>query len=106
MSKKNNLDERQEQTLLKIESRSFWLAFWLLVAAMIIQMIAFKGDGKTFAGEAAVLFIISAVCAGIAVVCHKEKPLHHYFSILCGLAMKNRPKITVFLQIVTVPFLP
>ena len=59
MSKKNNLDERQEQTLLKIESRSFWLAFWLLVAAMIIQMIAFKGDGKTFAGEAAVLFIIS-----------------------------------------------
>ena len=59
MSKKNNLDERQEQTLLKIESRSFWLAFWLLVAAMIIQEIAFKGDWKTFAGEAIVLFITS-----------------------------------------------
>jgi len=59
MSKKNNLDERQEQILLKIEHNTCWLAFWLLVAAMIIQEIAFKGDWKTFTGEAIVLFIIS-----------------------------------------------
>lgn len=30
---KNNLDEMQEQKLLHIEQRSFWLAFWMLVAA-------------------------------------------------------------------------
>ena len=36
---KNNLDERQEQILLKIEHNSFWMAFWLLIAAMLIQEI-------------------------------------------------------------------
>ena len=58
-NRKNNLDERQEQILLKIEHNSFWLAFWLLFAAMIIQEIAFKGDIKTFGGETIILFIIS-----------------------------------------------
>lgn len=33
---KNNLDEMQEQKLLHIEQRSFWLAFWMLVAATLL----------------------------------------------------------------------
>ena len=49
---KNNLDEMQEQELLKIEHNGCWLAFWLLLAAMIIQSIAFGSlDFKTVAGE-------------------------------------------------------
>ena len=33
--KKNNLDERQEQIMLKIEHNGFWIAFWMLLAAML-----------------------------------------------------------------------
>ncbi|MDD7312724.1 MAG: hypothetical protein PUH78_09820 [Clostridia bacterium] len=29
---KNNLDERQEQTLLRIERNGCWFAFWALLA--------------------------------------------------------------------------
>ena len=33
--KRNNLDEMQKQTLLKIESRGFWVLWVLLLAALI-----------------------------------------------------------------------
>lgn len=36
--RKNNLDEMQEQKLLKIEHNSAWLAFWGLLAAIVIQV--------------------------------------------------------------------
>ena len=38
MKRRNNLDEMQEQKLLHIESRGYWLAFWGLAAALIIQL--------------------------------------------------------------------
>lgn len=34
---KNNLDERQEQKLLKIEHYSFWLFFWLIFLDIIMS---------------------------------------------------------------------
>lgn len=37
-AKKNNLDERQEQALLNIESKGFWLVYWLLLAVIIVQV--------------------------------------------------------------------
>ena len=37
--KRNNLDEMQRQTLLKIESRGFWLLWGLLLAALIIESL-------------------------------------------------------------------
>ena len=37
--KQNNLDEMQEQALLKIEHNGCWLAFWGLLAVMAIQMM-------------------------------------------------------------------
>ena len=37
--KKNNLDEMQEQELLKIEHNGCWLAIWGLLAVMAIQMV-------------------------------------------------------------------
>lgn len=36
--KRNNLDEMQKQTLLKIESRGFWV-LWVLLAALIIESL-------------------------------------------------------------------
>lgn len=56
--KKSNLDERQEQELLRIERNGFWLAFWLLVAAMLVQMVLTKDTTATF-GETLILLIIS-----------------------------------------------
>ena len=61
--KKSNLDERQEQMLLKIERNGFWLAFWLLVAAMLIQQVFFMGDVKIAAGETLILLVISLYVA-------------------------------------------
>ena len=69
MKKKNNLDERQEQILLKIERNGFWLAFWLLLAAMFIQQIFFMGDFRIAAGESLILLIISLY---VAVSCIKN----------------------------------
>ena len=37
MKRKNNLDEMQEQELLKIEHNGCWLAFWGLLISMIVQ---------------------------------------------------------------------
>ncbi len=56
--KKSNLDERQEQELLRIERNGFWLAFWLLVAAMLVQMVLTKDTTATF-GETLILLVIS-----------------------------------------------
>lgn len=39
-SKKNQLDEMQEQTMRKIESRGFWLLWNGLLVAMVVQMIS------------------------------------------------------------------
>ena len=39
--KKSNLDEMQEQELLKVEHNGCWIAFWGLLAAIIIQSILF-----------------------------------------------------------------
>lgn len=36
---KNNIDEMQEQKLLKIERNGCWLAYWGLVVAIIIQTV-------------------------------------------------------------------
>ena len=40
MKKNSNLDERQEQTLLRIEHNGCWLAFWGLLAARMDRFYA------------------------------------------------------------------
>jgi len=61
---KNNLDEMQEQQLLKIEHNGCWLAFWLLLAAMIIQTAAFGySDFKTIGGEWIVFMVLALYLA-------------------------------------------
>lgn len=57
--KQNILDEMQENKLVKIEGTGFWLAFWGLLAAIVVQVLI-KPDLQRVAGELAVFFAISA----------------------------------------------
>ncbi|MBO5999139.1 MAG: hypothetical protein J6P87_05590 [Lachnospiraceae bacterium] len=60
MSKrKNNLDERQEQALLKIEHNGCWLAFWGLLAVIVVQQFIVGFDFGYIAGE---WIIFMALC--------------------------------------------
>lgn len=54
---KNNLDEMQEQNLLKLEHRVCWLAYWLLIAAILVQYI-FTDSMEAILGETVVLLIM------------------------------------------------
>lgn len=60
--KKSNLDEMQEQNLLKIEHNGCWLAFWGLLVALIIEGIL-GFDGKAVAGEWIVFMVLSVYIA-------------------------------------------
>lgn len=61
--KKSNLDEMQEQTLLKVEHNGCWLAFWGLLTVMAVEMIleippkAILGEWVVFMGLALYLSI-------------------------------------------------
>ena len=60
MKRKSNLDEMQELELLRIEHNGCWMAFWLLLASMILQMIVFgSGDFRILAGEWTVFMVLS-----------------------------------------------
>ena len=56
--KRSNLDEMQKQTLLKIESRGFWILWGLLLAALIIESLL----GFTAREMAAEWFIFMGGC--------------------------------------------
>ncbi len=68
-NRKSNLDERQEQVLLQIESRGFWLAYILLLAAIIVQSIVTGFDLKAMAGEWITFFIM---CVYLGAGCMKN----------------------------------
>ena len=52
----NQLDEMQDQKLLKLEETGFWIMFWALAASIIVQLIA-GGKIRQVAGELIVLLI-------------------------------------------------
>ena len=56
--KKNNLDEMQEQALLKIEHNGCWLAFWGLLAVMAVQMVM-RVPGRQMLGEWIVFMVLA-----------------------------------------------
>ena len=62
-SKKNQLDEMQEQTLRKIEGRGFWLMWGGLLAAWIVQTVF--GAADKAAGEW-VVFMIGCIYMCVA----------------------------------------
>lgn len=63
--KKSNLDEMQEQALLRIEHTACWLAFWGLLAAMAIQGILGAGI-RELAGE---WIVFMGLCLYLLVSC-------------------------------------
>lgn len=64
MRANSNLDERQEQTLLKIEHKGCWLAFWGLLIAMIVQIIIYGPDTmQQLAGEWVVFMVLALYLA-------------------------------------------
>jgi len=54
-------DERQRMELLAVEHKGFWVMFYGLVAAILLQVIFFAPDVKRIIGEGIVLFMGSAV---------------------------------------------
>ena len=61
---KSNLDEWQEQTLLRIERNGCWLAFWALLASLFIQQAVFgMGELKAVAGEWIIFMLLAAYLA-------------------------------------------
>lgn len=57
---KSNLDELQELKLLKIEHNGCWLAFWGLLAVMLIQIAAGNDSRQNLAGEWIVFMCLAA----------------------------------------------
>lgn len=57
--KKTNLDERQEQILLKIEHNGCWLAFWLLFMSLVIETIAYFDNPKVYMGEWLIFMVLA-----------------------------------------------
>lgn len=66
--KKNNLDEMQEQALLKIEHNGCWLAYWSLLAVLAVQMLM-GAPGSQMLGELIVLLVL---CFYIAISCLRK----------------------------------
>ena len=63
--KKSNLDEMQEQALLKIEHYGCWLAFWGLLAAMVIQALL----GVAFSSLLGEWIVFMVVAAYLVIAC-------------------------------------
>ena len=66
--KKSNLDEMQEQALLKIEHNGCWLAYWGLLAVIAVQMVM-GAPGSQVLGEWIVLMVF---CLYITVACLRK----------------------------------
>lgn len=65
MESNKQIDEMQENKLLKIQERGFWITFWLLFIAIFVQVII----GTTFkeiAGEVVVLLMASIYIATVS----------------------------------------
>ena len=56
---KNNLDEMQEQKLLKIEHRGCWLAFWGLFISIYVQLAMGNKGFEAIGGESIVMLILA-----------------------------------------------
>ncbi len=65
--KKSNLDEMQEQKLLKIEESGCWLAFWGLFLAILVQVLIRGFEWEYYAGEF-ILFMVLSLYLGIACI--------------------------------------
>ena len=64
---KNNLDEMQEAKLLQIEHNGCWLAFWGLLAAIVVELFVFGVENmRYFIGE---WVVFMALCVYLSEAC-------------------------------------
>lgn len=68
--RKNNLDEMQEQKLLKIEHNGAWFAFWGLLATILIQVAI--GKENLFRNIVGEWIVFMCLAAYISVSCMKN----------------------------------
>ena len=90
---KSNLDEMQEQKLLKIEHNAAWLAFWGLLAAILVQSIL--GGEDVWRNMIAEWIVFICLCVYLVIACirngiwdRKWKPnlkTHAIFSLIAGI---------------------
>ena len=65
---RTNLDEQQEQKLLRIESRGFWMAYWGIMIVLFINMIFV--DNPIAVYSLWTLFMLLSIIVGVS--CIKE----------------------------------
>lgn len=66
--KNSNLDELQERQLLEAEHNGYWIGFWGLLAAILIQSLVFSNaDFRLLAGEW-IVFMVMAVYLAAACI--------------------------------------
>ena len=63
---KSNLDEMQEAKLLGIEHNGCWLAFWGLLAVIVVQLFVFGAENFRYLAGEWVVFMALAVYLGEA----------------------------------------
>lgn len=92
---RNNLDEMQEQKMLKIEHNACWLAFWGLLAVCAVQALIYeREDFRYITGEWLVLLCmglyISIDCARNGIWDRKLAPtpaVNGWGSLIAGIAV-------------------
>ncbi|MDO5401793.1 MAG: hypothetical protein Q4F17_12640 [Eubacteriales bacterium] len=67
--KKNNLDEAQEQKMLQIEHNAYGIAFWGLLAAIVIQQLLDGGNDRSILGE---IVVFLTMCFYVLIACLKN----------------------------------
>lgn len=67
--KKNNLDEAQEQKMLKIEHNAYGIAFWGLLIVIMIESALEPGNLKLLAGE---WIVFITMCLYVTCSCIKN----------------------------------
>ena len=89
MKMRNNLDEMQEQELLKIEHNGCWLAFWLLLASLFVQPIIYgEMDFRTIAGEWITFMVLALYLAAACVkkgIWDRRIPMTTGSNLICSL---------------------
>ncbi len=67
--RKNNLDEMQEQKLLKIEHYGVWFTFWGLLAAILVQVILGTDSKSLFRNIAGEWLVFMCLAVYLTVSC-------------------------------------
>ena len=59
---RNNLDEMQEQNLLNIEKTGFWIAYWGLVIAIVVQALIYEENAFAYIRGEVIILFVSGIC--------------------------------------------